>query len=271
MITSGKYNHVSLITLIMTGMFVYLPCFAQSQTDLLKNQNLSYWSVRDQSRREHFSRQQFDFNYIFRSRVIDDDSSDPVRDCHIINNTQRTATVSDINGDFKITANINDSITFSAVGYETLTIILTESMYDYGLMIRLNPKTYQLEEVTIKPFIEQPTITRWEIYTTPLPNQGGINIPTGIHPVTALYNLFSSEGKQQRYYQKLMDETHDFMIIGEKFNGEMVAQITGLKDDELVRFMSWCNFSHDFLRNYSPETIKRAIRTKYQEYREGNI
>ena len=59
------------------------------------------------------------------------------------------------------------------------------------------------------------------------------------------------------------------MLIDEKFNGEMVAQLTGLQDDELVKFMSFCNFSTDFILNYSPETIRREIRKKYQEYRGG--
>ena len=212
---------------------------------------------------------QVDFNYIFRSRVLEDSSFDPIRGCHIINKTQRTGTVSDANGDFRITANIGDSISFSALGYETLTIALSYSMYDYGLIINLKPTAYEMEEVTIRPIIEKPLITKWEIYTPPLPNQGGINIPISgplANPVTSLYSRFSKEGKQKRYYDSVINGTADFMVIGEKFNGLIVAQITGLKDDELIGFMSWCKFSNDFLLNYSLETIRRAIRTKYQEY-----
>ena len=176
-------------------------------------------------------------------------------------------TVSDAYGDFKITANINDSISFSALGYEKLTIAITESMYNYGYIVRLKPKAYELGEVTIKPFqLDLPPVSKYEIYTRPLPNQGGINIPTGFSPVTALYNRFSKEGKQKRYHKTITEGTADFMLIGEKFNGPMVAQLTGLKDDELIKFMSFCNFSSDFLMTYSPETIKREIRKKYQEY-----
>ena len=256
---AGKYYHVYLVALAIAGFFAYLPCLAQDS-------NMQFWMNQKQTQRQLISQWSPDFNYIFRSRVVDD--THPIRDCHIINKTQHTATVSDFNGDFKITANINDSIIFSAIGYETLTIVLTEPMYDYGLIIKLKPTIYEMEEVIIRPIVEKPHISKWEIYTPPLPNQGGINIPTGVSPVTALYNLLSKEGKQKKYYAKVIDGTADYMIIGEKFNGYIVAQITGLKDDELVKFMSWCNFSNDFLRYYSPETIRRAIRTKYQEYRE---
>jgi len=198
--------------------------------------------------------------------VVNDSTLKAIRDCHIINKTQNMGTISDAYGDFKITANLNDSISFSALGYEKLTIAISDSMYNYGYIVKLKPVAYELGEVTIQPILVAPLVTKWEVYTKPLPNQGGINIPTGISPITMLYNRFSKEGKQARYHSKITDGTADFMLIGEKFNGELVAQLTGLKDDELIKFMSFCNFSNEFLMNYSPETIKREIRKKYQEY-----
>ena len=248
---------------VLAGLLVPLPCRAQDS-------NMKFWLNQDRILSQQVSHLKTDFNYIFRSRVVSDSSFTSIRDCHIINVTQHTGTVSDAYGDFKITANINDSISFSALGYEKLTIVLSESMYNYGYIIKLKPKAYELEEVTIQPFqIDFPTIHKNEIYTSPLPNQGGINIPLPYalaHPVTYLYDRFSKEGKQKRYYNKVKEGTADFMLIGEKFNGEMVSQLTGLKDDELIAFMSFCNFSNDFLMNYSPETIKRTIRKKYEEY-----
>ena len=262
-------QHIALIiTLSLAGFFVFLPCFAQSQTDLLKNQNLNYWSGYDQLIRIQNSRLIPDFNFLFQSKVVCDSSLNPVRDCHIINTTQRTATVTDAFGDFKISAGINDSITFSALGYEKLTITLTGSMFSYGYIVKLKPIAYDISEVTITPFsLNFPSVSRFEIYTPPLPNQGGVNLlPAPVSPVTALYNRFSKEGRQRRYYKSVLDGNADFMLIGEKFNGSMVAQITGLKDDELIAFMSFCKFSNDFLLNYSPETISRAIKRKYAEF-----
>jgi len=262
---TDNHHTAYLIVLAFVGLFVHLSSHAQYSP---QNQNLNYWSIQEQGRRNQLSQIRVDFNYIFRSRVVSDSVLSAIRDCHIINKTQNTGTVSDAYGDFKILANINDSISFSALGYEKLTIALTESMFNYGYIVKLKPSIYELDEVTIRPLVEVPLISRWEIYTPPLPNQGGINIPIGASPITALYNRFSKEGKQKKYYEKLLEGTHDFVLIGEKFNGELVAQITGLKDDELVKFMSFCNFSKDFLMNYSPATINRAIRQKYQEYSE---
>ena len=253
---------VYLILLIHIGLFAYLPCHAQDS-------NMKHWSYLNQLQRVQNTQLKTDFNYVFRSRVICDSSLSSIRDCHIVNKTQRTGTTSNAYGDFTITANVNDSISFSAIGYEKLTIALTDSMYNYGYIIKLKPKAYELDEITITPYrLDLQPIHRSEVYTPPLPNQGGVNIPTGINPVTLIYNLFSREVKQKKYYKKLVEGTADFMLLGEKFNGVMVSQLTGLKDDELVKFMSFCDFSTDFLLNYSPETIKRAIRKKYQEYQE---
>jgi len=263
-----NYHNVCFFTLSLAGFFVCLFSHAQSQTSKLQNQNLSYWLNYDQSLREKYSRINPTINYIFQSRVVSDSSFNSIRDCHVINITQRTGTVTDTYGDFKISANINDTITFSALGYEKLTIALTTSMYNYGYIIILKPKAYELEEVTITPYrLNLPAISKYEIYTPPLPNQGGVNlIPGKINPISMFYNKFSKEAKQRKYFKSVIDGTADFMLISEKFNGYMVSQITGLKDDELVKFMSFCNFSKEFLLNYPQETIRRAIRQKYAEF-----
>ena len=263
-----KNHHIVCFwSLLITGIFVHLPGFAQSQMKNLQNQSIDLWSMRDQAVRRKMEQLNPTINITFQSRVVSDSSFNSIKDCHIINKTQNSGTVTNAYGEFKITANVNDSISFSALGYEKLTIVLTESMYNYGYIIILTPKAYELEEITITPYyLNLPSISKYEIYTSPLPNQGGINIHTGVSPITALYSIFSKEAKQKRYFKSVIDETAEYIRIGEKFNGQMVMQITGLKDDELIKFMSFCNFSKDFLLNYSPETIIRAIKQKYVDF-----
>ena len=254
--------------LLFVGLFVHFSIHAQSNTNSIQNQNLNYWSNQDQMTREKYSLFSPTINYIFHSRVVSDSSFNSIRDCHVINMTQRNGTVTNAYGDFRISANINDSISFSALGYEKLTMVMTESMYNYGYVVILKPIAYELDELTIKPFsVDLPSISKFEIYTPPLPNQGGINLlPTEVSPISFFYNKFSKEARQQRYFKKVINGTADYMLIDEKYNGYMVSQITGLKDDELIKFMSYCNFSKDFLLYYSPETIKRAIKQKYSTF-----
>ena len=263
-----NFQILRILSLFFVALFCNLSAQAQSQINRLQNQNLNYWASQERGRRAGFEQWNPVLNYILPSKVVCDSSFNAIVGCHIINITQNTGTITDAYGDFKISANINDTISFSALGYERLTIAVTGSMFSDGFIIRLTPTAYELDELTIMPYrLNLPSISRFEIYTPPLPNQGGINLlPIYVHPVTVLYNRFSKEGKQKRLYAQVIEGTAEYMLISEKFNGYMVSQITGLKDDELIQFMSFCNFSNDFLLNSSPETIRWAIRHKYSEF-----
>ena len=226
-----------------------------------------------------------DYNYRFMARVMDADTAVVIPRCHIINKTQNMGTVSDEFGIFTITANVGDSIWFSALGYARMTIAAHDSMYSNNRVIKLNPVTYMLSEVEIgllstydrfkrdvlsreaeEAVKMSPLISQYDVYITPLPNQGGINIPLLVSPFTALYNLWSVEGKQLRYYQSIIDGTADFIIIGEKFNGYIVRELTGFENDELVKFMSFCMFTKEYLLLASEMDIRREIMRKFREY-----
>lgn len=228
-----------------------------------------------------------DFKYKFISKVVDADSMSVIKDCHVINKTQQLGTVSDANGQFIITANLTDTVEFSIIGYEKLVLAVHDSMYSNTRVIKLKPATYALGEVNIgllstydrfrhdvlnrktdpMDFQFEPVVSRFEVYTPPLPNQGGVNLIPGLaHPVTALYNLLSKEGKQKRYYHELVSGTAEHIVIGNKFNGLIVSQLTGLEDDELVDFMSFCMFTKEYLLAAPQAEINRAVRRKYYEF-----
>lgn len=226
-----------------------------------------------------------DYKYRFAAKVMAADTAVLIQNCHIINKTQRLGTVSDEFGTFTVTANVGDSIMFSVLGYERLTIVARDSMYTNNRIVKLQPTIYYLSEVDIgllstydrfkrnvlsreaaEAYRMAPLVNQYDVYIPPLPNQGGINIPFAVSPITFLYNLWSKEGKQYQYYQSIINGTAEFMIIGEKFNGFIVRELTGLENDELVKFMSYCRFSKEFLLVASELEIQRAIMYRFREY-----
>jgi hypothetical protein len=232
--------------------------------------------------------QRRDFNYKFSGMVIDADTAVSITNCHIINKTLNMVTLTDMSGAFIITANKGDSIMFSHIGYEKLVIAVGDSMYSNNRVVRLKPATYLLTEVEIgllstydrfkrdvlsreaaEAYRLQHEIGKYDVYTPALPNQGGINIPIAgmfANPVTFLYDMLSVEGKQYRHYLSVIDGTAEFMIIGEKFNGFLVKEITGYENDELIKFMSYCKFTKEYLLVASGMEIQREILRKYREY-----
>ena len=232
--------------------------------------------------------QRRDYNFRFDARVMDADTAMAISHCHIINKTQNKGTISDVYGSFTITANVGDSIVFSSIGYGRLTIAVNDSMYTNDRIIMLKQEAYTLTELDIGLFSTYDRFRReilsmeaqkaydmafdggmYDLYTPPLPNQGGINIPlpaTFASPITFLYNLWSVEGKQYRHFLSVINGTAEFIIIGEKFNGFIVRELTGFENDELVKFMSFCNFTKKYLLAASEMEIRRAIMRKYREY-----
>ena len=229
--------------------------------------------------------QRRDFNFRFDARIMDSDTAVAVPRTHIINKTQNRGTTSDDFGFFTVTANVGDSIIFSSMGYESLTIVAHDSMYTNNRIIKLKPAVYILTALDVgllstydrfrrdimsmeaqKAYDMAFDISRYEVFTPPLPNHGGINVPFLASPVTFLYNLWSVEGKNYRHYMSVINGTAEFIIIGEKFNGFIVKELTGFENDELIRFMSFCRFSKDYLLVASEMEIRRAIMNKYREY-----
>jgi len=219
---------------------------------------------------------------------MDADTAVAIPNCHIINKTQNRATISDDYGFFTVTANTGDSIMFSSIGYETITIAASDSMYSNNRIVKLKPALYLLTELEIGLLSTYDRFKRdilsreaqeayrlahdgetYSAFKSPLPNQGGINIPLwGAlgSPVTFFYDLLSTEGKQFRHYLSVINGTAEFIIIGEKFNGIIVKELTGFENDELIKFMSYCRFSKDWLLMAPEMKIRRAIVRKYREY-----
>ena len=229
--------------------------------------------------------QQKDFKFRFDAKVIDADTTVAISRCHIINKTQNIGTISDEFGFFTVTANTGDSIMFSSIGYERLTIAASDSMYSNNRIVKLKPAIYLLSEIEIgllstydrfkrdilsreaqEAYRLQHDVDKYAVYKPPLPNQGGINIPMIGSPVTYFYYLLSTEGKQYRHYMSIINGTAEFMVIGEKFNGFMVKDLTGFENDELIKFMSYCRFTKDYLLAASETDIRREIARKYREY-----
>ncbi|MDR1668034.1 MAG: hypothetical protein LBS03_10175 [Bacteroidales bacterium] len=227
-----------------------------------------------------------DYNFRFAARVVADSTDTALRDCYIVNKTLKLGTLSDEFGNFTLTANRKDSIEFNLLGYEKLIIAVEDSMYSDNRIVRLKSIAYLLKEVDITRFsnyrqfkhdflnvkeesypLQLDPISRFEITPAPLPGQGGLNLlPFYVSPVTYLYNLLSREGRQMRYYISLIDGTAEHVRIGKKFNGELVRQLTGLENDELINFMSSCYFSKDYLLHVPQEDINREIMRKFKAY-----
>ena len=79
------------------------------------------------------------------------DSSDLVKDAHIVNLTTGKGTSTNDFGNYRIVVSIGDTLQFSSVQHEEIKKVITETIaYSKKLNVALEKKTYVLDEITLK-------------------------------------------------------------------------------------------------------------------------
>ena len=88
-----------------------------------------------------------------------------------------------------------------------------------------------------------------------------------MHPVSGLYYRFSKEEQSKRKLQYLEEQELKQADVDDKYNRELISEITGLKENDLINFMGYCNFSFNYLYNATPLEIVEAIHLKFEEFK----
>ena len=90
---------------------------------------------------------------LLAGQVRDMTNSIGVSGAHIINLNDTVATITDLQGIFRIPVQIGDSLKFTCIGFNDRMLILSDSILAKSpLYIGLAPKVYELDEITVNPF-----------------------------------------------------------------------------------------------------------------------
>ena len=229
-------------------------------------------------------------NYITVSgQIISSDDQKAIPFVHVINKTKKIGVVSDKDGFFSIKATVNDSISFSYIGYETYNFVLEEPIQSehYVIKVTMGEATQEMQAVTIYAF---PSLDEFkkELLSTKVEKKENIKFK-GVHygerrngvetplkkavkaiksPVSSIANLFNDKAKQNKKLGKLERSYGASIQARGKFTKAMVTDITGYAvDSTIVKFMNFCNFSDNFLVNSSQYDILVAITEKQKVFK----
>jgi hypothetical protein len=222
----------------------------------------------------------------FEGRVVSLDSAVVVPYANVINRTKHLGTVASSAGYFSLTADPGDEIVISSIGYKEEHILLTHAFLSEFQVIYMTEEIYPLEEVRVFRFNNYRSFKRDFMRDVPALDTTYFNVPpplegysanrpewgTGItlgNPITALYNLLSREGRSVQKYMAIVNGTDENVMIAQKFNGVVVRSLTGLQGESLVLFITYCNFSRDFLLYASQQEIRRAVLDRYEQFKRG--
>lgn len=219
--------------------------------------------------------------------IVKSVEGESISKAHILNLSNKTGTITNNEGNFRILANKTDVIQISSVGYKTIfyVIPITDKirLVKYFTLIT---DTINLAETTIYPFPETLEELKREFLELPveeeeplvdlhLENAGILALPqTGAiikGPFTALYEKFSRSAKLRRKYNALIAYDFKKQEASKVYDAGLVKKITGLEsEEEIARFMEYCELDPDFVLSSREYDLYLAIQNCYSQFMKMN-
>ncbi len=205
---------------------------------------------------------------------------------HIINETSKFNTLADVYGNYSIYVKPGDILRFSFLGFKTRFVEYQPGKFNSDICLLQD--TILLKEVVALPYANYTEFkkkflalkTEEKEYAIP-----GITLKerTTLHlldnekylssfyvarhsPITFLYYKFNRHAKSVLRYYEMENDKWNQIDIDKKYNREIVATLTGLKEEKLTRFMVWCNFNKDYLIAATDFEIALKVKEKYLLY-----
>jgi len=221
-------------------------------------------------------------------RLADLDN-EPIIGAHIRNLSIDKITASNISGSFQLPAFPGDTLFITTIGYTSLTYTLSIRDFDGKLTLLMTESTTSLNEVTVysippidvfkKTIMEtqvKDTVEFW-YFGVAKPVYKGDKMETGrvhkkllyavLQPTDFLYYNLSKQEKEKRKYYQLQQNQSKIKNAYSKFTREWVAEQTGLEGDKLTSFISFCNFTLEYLDRFPTYVIREDMMAKLIEYK----
>jgi|SRR6476661_5711750 len=192
--------------------------------------------------------------------AYDADSRNKLKLVFVNNLTQKEVDHSGQKGDFAVKAEVGDLIVFSCPGYLSDTLIVEDIK---PKLVLLRPSLILLDEVVVNAKVMKQEDMK-QVYssaysaanTTILSKDGNLS----------LYNMFSKQAQQKRAFQKLIDSELNERAIDQKFNKELVSELTKIKGQLLEDFMSYYRPTYSEIKDMNDVEIRSYIIEAYNQY-----
>lgn len=232
-----------------------------------------------------FSQRKFMFGV-----VKDSVTKEEIIGTHIRNLTSDKLTIADEYGKFRMPVQVGDTILLTNVGYQMLGWVAEAAWFEQDRVEFMLPvDTIYLEEVVIGDFpeyerfkqiivdtqakdtsfwyhgvpqveMEEHTVLEKKQYLNPL------FIAT--HPISFLHHAVSKKEKEKRKMQQIMKRSGTVSSANQKFTREWVGEMTKLEGEKLTSFISYCNFTPEYLAKNLQYTIHERMMALLKDFLE---
>jgi hypothetical protein len=220
--------------------------------------------------------------------IVNDKTNLPLTGVNIININKVRGATSDSNGYFEINVQLNDTLHFTILGFQSLRVRVTNDwLKNKATRIHLTEKAIALEEVIIRPFnltgyleIDTKLIPTKENYRYSIsgltqgyeageysPNAFGRVLGSIFNPADMLYNFFGNKPKELKKLKEMKKDDTVRTLLESKFDRETIAVLLGVDVKEISEILQRCNYSESFIQTANDLQIMDAISGCYEEYK----
>jgi hypothetical protein len=220
--------------------------------------------------------------------IINDNSKHPLSSVNIINTNKVRGAKSDEKGYFEIDVQVNDTLHFSILGFQSLRVRVTNDWIKNRVTrIQLTEKAIALEEVVIAPFnltgyleVDSKLIPVKENYRYSIsgltqgyeageysPNAFGKVLGSIFNPADMLYNFFGKKGKELKKLKDMRKDDTVRNLLETKYDRETVAVLLGVSKEEIPQILERCSYSEAFIQSANDLQIMDAISACYEQYK----
>ncbi|MDN3665693.1 carboxypeptidase-like regulatory domain-containing protein [Algibacter miyuki] len=220
--------------------------------------------------------------------VLNSSTSTALEGVNIVNLNQVKGTTTNENGEFKITAKVNDTLHFSYLGFKSIKVRVTNDWLKYGSSnIELTELALALEEVVVSQlkltgFLEVdikqvPAInSNYRYSISGLEGTGyeasqksGLTKVIGsiFNPADFLHRMFGKKPNELKKLKKMKEDDEIRNLLAHKFDREMLTILLQVDRVDLDEIVSQCNYSKGFIQKANDLQILDAINECYEEYK----
>lgn len=204
--------------------------------------------------------------------VIDKESKQRLAKVYIYNLRTGDGLYNNTKGEFSTAAIPGDTLVAALSGYGVDTLIFHGQPAAYfqlkSLGIRLRDVVIQQKRLTPQQLYEK-SVQEYRYQTKKGSSKDLINLGNGGVGlgIDAIYNLLSKQGRNARHLQKILEKDYHEDLINYRFNPNLVQQVLGIKDAELIDFMQQYRPTYQFVLDADDYSFNVFIKNAYRSYR----
>lgn len=224
----------------------------------------------------------------FSAIVVNAQTDRPLESVHVINLNKVSGTITNGNGEFSITAAVNDTLYFSYLGFKSQKIRVTNDMFKFkDTKIALTELAYALEEVIVRPYqltgYLEIDVKNMPINTAYQYSISGLNVgyeagkknPSAVtkvlgailNPADLLRNLFGKKPNQMRKLRQVKEDDAIRDLLASKFDRETLTELLQIEKVDIEDILNNCSYSKSFITTANDLQILDAISSCYEEFK----